>query len=141
MVLRTSVTIAMAHRLQQYQGLCKNIHGHNWTAHVEVYGPLQLNGMVMDFSDFKQVVREELKRFDHCTLLQENDPFANVLREHNMRLHTTNFPPTTETFAEALHHVFGELFEDPMALIAVEVHETANNIVRVTAAGKARFMS
>ena len=52
-----------AHFLAQYQGKCRNIHGHRWTIKVEIYGEdLQKNGscrgMLVDFVDLKKYLNE-----------------------------------------------------------------------------------
>ena len=56
----------MAHALWNYDGLCKNIHGHSYKLFVTVIGePINnendnKNGMVIDFSDLKKIVKEKL---------------------------------------------------------------------------------
>jgi 6-pyruvoyltetrahydropterin/6-carboxytetrahydropterin synthase len=53
----------MAHALWNYDGLCKNIHGHTYKLYVTVMGvPCndsddQKNGMVIDFGDLKRIVK------------------------------------------------------------------------------------
>ena len=52
------------HALYGYDGLCKNVHGHSYKLAVTVIGsPIQdpthtKNGMVIDFSDLKKIVKE-----------------------------------------------------------------------------------
>ena len=53
----------MAHALQNYDGPCKNIHGHSYELFVTVIGiPIDeighpKNGMLIDFGDLKQLVK------------------------------------------------------------------------------------
>ena len=48
-----------AHRLYRYEGKCKNLHGHGWTAVVEVAcTELVPPGFVIDFGALKKVVKE-----------------------------------------------------------------------------------
>ena len=64
------------HALHGYDGLCKNVHGHSYKLSVTIKGqPINdpshvKNGMVIDFSDLKKIVREEIVYpFDHATVL------------------------------------------------------------------------
>lgn len=66
-------TFEMAHALWNYDGPCKNVHGHSYRLFVTLSGsPVDdasdpKNGMVIDFSDLKRIVSEEIVRiFDHA---------------------------------------------------------------------------
>jgi 6-pyruvoyltetrahydropterin/6-carboxytetrahydropterin synthase len=55
-----------AHKLNNYDGLCANLHGHTYTLHVSVKGKVNKNGFVMDFKDLKEIVKERvLLKLDH----------------------------------------------------------------------------
>lgn len=63
----------MAHALWNYDGPCKNVHGHSYKLFVTISGsPLNdpenpKNGMVIDFTDLKRIVRKEIiDIFDHA---------------------------------------------------------------------------
>jgi len=69
----------MAHVLQDYDGPCRNIHGHSYRLFVTLEGfPSQKKGdpktgMVMDFSDLKKIVEKEIiKVFDHAVALSSS---------------------------------------------------------------------
>ena len=57
-------TFEMAHVLWNYDGPCKNVHGHSYRLFVTLSGfPADnpdnpKNGMVMDFSDLKSIVKK-----------------------------------------------------------------------------------
>lgn len=66
----------MAHVLWNYDGPCRNVHGHSYKLFVTITGiPVQdaanpKNGMVMDFSDLKRIVRKEITDvFDHAVVV------------------------------------------------------------------------
>jgi 6-pyruvoyltetrahydropterin/6-carboxytetrahydropterin synthase len=66
----------MSHVLWNYDGPCKNVHGHSYRLFVTIAGnPVEnienpKNGMVMDFSDLKTIVRKEIvDLFDHSVVL------------------------------------------------------------------------
>lgn len=59
-----------AHLLPEYEGKCKNLHGHSFVLDVEIAGmyngPKVYDTMVLDFGDLKQIVTEEIiDRLDH----------------------------------------------------------------------------
>jgi len=67
--------ISAAHHLDlDYESKCKNVHGHNYIVEVWMYGELNENGMVMDFSKIKEAVM----KYDHRDL---NDFFAQPTAE------------------------------------------------------------
>ncbi|MGW8315614.1 MAG: 6-pyruvoyl trahydropterin synthase family protein, partial [Bacteroidales bacterium] len=66
----------MAHALWNYDGACRNIHGHSYKLYVTLKGrPGQEPGhpkfgMVMDFSDLKRLVKEPVVDFlDHSLVV------------------------------------------------------------------------
>ena len=71
--LKTSACFDSAHFLHGYNGKCANIHGHHWVVEVMISsGKLQgcgeKRGMLLDFGDFKQAVKEIAKGFDHTLI-------------------------------------------------------------------------
>jgi 6-pyruvoyltetrahydropterin/6-carboxytetrahydropterin synthase len=69
----------MAHALWQYDGPCKNVHGHSYRLFVTISGvPANVpgnpkNGMVMDFTDLKAIVRNEIVNvFDHAVVISRS---------------------------------------------------------------------
>jgi 6-pyruvoyltetrahydropterin/6-carboxytetrahydropterin synthase len=65
-------TFDAAHRLDNHEGNCKNLHGHTYKLHVGVYGPIinepgaPDDGMVLDFAELKSIVKTEIiDKLDH----------------------------------------------------------------------------
>ena len=55
-----------AHMLKGYDGLCSNLHGHNWTVQVFIRADrLDDIGIAADFTVIKRVLSEILAQFDH----------------------------------------------------------------------------
>jgi len=74
--LTLSFTFAAAHCLEGHAGECARLHGHTYRLEVTVRGPVQANGMVVDFSALKKLVRETIiERVDH-QYLNEVFPFV-----------------------------------------------------------------
>lgn len=96
------IEISAAHRLSlSYPSKCENLHGHNWIVTVHCRSKeLNSDGMVLDFSRIKEVVKGKL---DHRNL---NDVF--------------DFNPTAENIARWICDQFPECFK-------VEVQESEGN--------------
>ncbi|WP_298221402.1 6-carboxytetrahydropterin synthase [Flavobacterium sp.] len=104
------------HALYGYDGKCKNVHGHSYKLSVTVIGvPItdRTNvkfGMVIDFSDLKKIVKEEIvDHFDHATVFNETTPhleLANELKTRGHHVILVNYQPTSENmvidFAEKI---------------------------------------
>ncbi|WP_299883362.1 6-carboxytetrahydropterin synthase [uncultured Lacinutrix sp.] len=94
------------HALYGYDGKCKNVHGHSYKLSVTVFGqPITDNsnvkfGMVIDFSDLKKIVKEEIVDvFDHATVFNKNTPHVELAKELQDRGHNVllvNYQPTSE---------------------------------------------
>lgn len=105
-----------AHALYGYDGKCKNIHGHSYKLSVTVLGsPIDDKsnvkyGMVIDFSDLKKIVKEEIvDLFDHAAVFNKNTPhieLAKILKDSGHHVILVDYQPTTEMmildFAEKL---------------------------------------
>lgn len=84
----------------------KNVHGHSYKLSVTVIGqPIADNtnvkfGMVIDFSDLKKIVKEEIVDvFDHATVFNKNTPHVELAKELEDRGHNVllvNYQPTSE---------------------------------------------
>jgi 6-pyruvoyltetrahydropterin/6-carboxytetrahydropterin synthase len=68
-------TFAAGHALRDYKGKCENVHGHNFKVQVTIEGErLDRTGMLVDFIDVKDKMREVIARLDH-QFLNEVPPF------------------------------------------------------------------
>lgn len=101
-----------AHRLRNYQGLCENLHGHNWKVEATVAAErLDSAGMVIDFSILKQKLQQILDVLDH-RYLNEIDPFKDL-------------NPSSENLAAYLFERLAHALHDTQArLISVSVWES-----------------
>ncbi len=71
-------TFSAGHALRGYRGKCENVHGHNYRVQVTLEGP-QLDGigLLVDFTQLKDVMRGAIKRLDH-QFLNDLEPFTTV---------------------------------------------------------------
>jgi len=101
----------MGHRLPFHEGLCKNIHGHSYEAHVILSGEPDANGMVMDYYDMKLLIQDKLDELDHSFLCNSSDTIVReFLERNNMKMVLVEFPTTAENIARMLAtHVVSNL--------------------------------
>lgn len=57
---------------------CESLHGHNYTVEAIVTGPLDANGMVLDFRDVKKQAVNVCARLDHKVLLPGNSETITI---------------------------------------------------------------
>lgn len=53
-------TFDSAHKLENYEGDCKYLHGHTYKLEITLRGKVDYRGMVMDFNDLKTIVKEKV---------------------------------------------------------------------------------
>ena len=92
------------HRLLNYEGKCRHLHGHNGKAVITLEGPsLDARGMVMDFSELKRVVGGWIDdTLDHTMLLNKADPVLPELQKRGERVHVLDVNPTAENIAKLI---------------------------------------
>ena len=56
----------------------ESLHGHNYTVEATVNGPLDTNGMVLDFRDIKKQAVNICSRLDHKVLLPKNSKTITI---------------------------------------------------------------
>ena len=76
------IDFCYGHRLLNYDGKCKYLHGHNGRAVITLEAEgLDDRGMVLDFSDIKRVVATWIdENLDHRMILHRDDPAIPALR-------------------------------------------------------------
>ena len=62
------IDFAAAHHLRDYNGKCKNLHGHNYKLQVTVTGTMNDIGMVVDFGVIKKYLKMLDEVLDHQNL-------------------------------------------------------------------------
>lgn len=69
------ITFSAAHRLTNYEGQCKYLHGHNYKLEVTVQKKQDLmrNGFVIDFKEVKRMLGFVKGIYDHATIVSTED--------------------------------------------------------------------
>ena len=123
-----------AHALYGYDGKCKNIHGHNYKLSVTVVGaPIEDKshpkyGMVIDFSDLKKIVKEEIvDPFDHATIFNKNTPhleLANILMDNGHKIVLVDYQPTSEMMVINFAEKISSKLPKNIQLFSLKLQET-----------------
>jgi 6-pyruvoyltetrahydropterin/6-carboxytetrahydropterin synthase len=99
------IDFCYGHRLLNYDGKCRYLHGHNGRAIISIEAErLDERGMVLDFSEIKQIVSTWIdEQLDHRMILHEADPVVPVLREMGEPLFLMHENPTAENIARLIY--------------------------------------
>lgn len=66
MQITKEFVFACAHKLDNYEGPCKMLHGHTYKLQVTLQGEPKNNGMLMDFVELKNIVTVHvISKLDH----------------------------------------------------------------------------
>lgn len=126
-------TFEMAHSLTDYDGLCKNIHGHSYHLDVTVIGePIRDTtspklGMIIDFGDLKNIVHKEIiGQLDHALLLNEKSDreLISILKKHYEKIVLLPYQPTTENLLEDMALRIRKKLPVEVQLFSLRLRET-----------------
>lgn len=114
------------HRLLNYAGKCRHLHGHNGKAVITVEAAaLDRLGMVVDFGDVKRVVGQWIDEvLDHTMILHRDDPLIPELRKAGERFVELDVNPTAENLARL---IFDHAAEAGLPVVEVTLWETENS--------------
>ena len=119
------IDFCYGHRLLNYDGKCKYLHGHNGRAIIAIEAEkLDDRGMVLDFSDIKKVVSRWIDtELDHRMLLHRDDPAIDALRKLCEPLQLLDVNPTAENIAKL---IFDFTASQGFPVVEVNLWETPN---------------
>ena len=109
-----------AHILHGHPGNCKRMHGHNWLVEAEVQGDNTNEiGMVIDFKDIKNNLKEIISMLDH-QFLNDLQPFMNE-------------NPTAENISKYIYkELSNNINTDNIKVSKIKLWETSNSAVTYT---------
>jgi 6-pyruvoyltetrahydropterin/6-carboxytetrahydropterin synthase len=80
MIITREFVFDSAHRLEWEPGKCKQLHGHTYRLQVSVEGKLNENGIIINFTELKDIVKKKiLDELDHKYL---NELISNPTAEN-----------------------------------------------------------
>lgn len=130
-------TFETGHALYGYDGKCRNVHGHSYKLSVTVIGsPIEDSnnvkfGMVIDFSDLKKIVKEEIvDQFDHATVFNKNTPHVDLAKELEDRGHhviLVNYQPTSENMVIDFAQKIKDRLPENIKLFSLRLQETESS--------------
>jgi 6-pyruvoyltetrahydropterin/6-carboxytetrahydropterin synthase len=99
------IKFCYGHRLLNYDGKCRHLHGHNGRAVLTLEAAqLDALGMVVDFSRIKRVVSAWIdEALDHRMLLHRDDPALPLLRQQGEPVFVMDVNPTAENIARLIY--------------------------------------
>ncbi len=130
--LKTEAAFDSAHFLKDYQGKCKNLHGHRWRVIITICSNAlkkdkQTHGMLVDFGDLKDSLKKETDTLDHCLIIEKDSlkpKTKQALLEENFHIEEVPFRPTAENFSR---YFFERLKQAGFPVYEATVYETPNN--------------
>ena len=126
----------MAHTLYEYDGLCRNIHGHSYNLEVTLIGEPRnkaqhpKDGMVIDFGDLKEIVKTQIvSRFDHALMVNKLVPQSqlDLLLKTTNRLIVVDFQPTSENIAAFIAEILQQHLPVGVTLFSIRLYETVTS--------------
>lgn len=124
MIIKKEFTIDLAHRLQNHQWKCFNVHWHTYKIILYIEWWLQTEWhqtwMVMDFWNIKPIIKEIEDIFDHAYIYKQWEEVWEYLKWLWLKVFELEFEPTAENMAEFLCKKFDilswiEVYETPTA--------------------------
>lgn len=126
----------MAHALWNYDGACKNIHGHSYKLFISVKGiPNNQEGnpkfgMVLDFKDLKKMVKKNIvDPLDHSLVVYKaaDNESLSIVKNMYEKVHVFDFQPTCENLVIYIATTLQQQLPDNLELHSVKLHETATS--------------
>jgi len=136
-IIRVTKTAAfeMAHALANYDGPCRNIHGHSYKLAITVTGTVikekgdPKEGMVIDFKDIKMIMNEVVQRYDHALVLSNETQSATKTKLSSQfdKVLFVDYQPTCENLLIDIKNRLNEKLDNSYKLFSVRLDETATS--------------
>lgn len=136
MLITKYIECDIGHRVLNHKSKCRNLHGHRYRIEVGVDDKVITTsgssdeGMVIDFSDLKEIMMDEIDRvFDHGLILAKFDTIYHTLTKDNvardLKIIGVDFIPTAENLAKYWYQLIKpKLKERNIKIKFVRVFET-----------------
>lgn len=120
------IRFCYGHRLLNYDGKCRHLHGHNGRAVITLQADrLDALGMVVDFSTIKKVVNSWIdQHLDHRMILHKDDPALPFLQKQNEPVFLMDVNPTAENIAKL---IFDHALSQGFPVVEVKLWETEDS--------------
>ena len=117
------IDFCYGHRLLNYDGQCKYLHGHNGRLEIDVVSnSLDEKGMVIDFTVIKKTVKTWIDlKMDHRMILAKEDPLISILKDAGQPIYVMEDNPTAENIAKL---VFNQVKSQGIEVKEIRLWET-----------------
>lgn len=125
----------MGHAIDEYDGMCKYIHGHSYVLHVSICAgkkssePLPPPGFVIDFKELKKIVSDKVvSKLDHALVLSEQ-----YLKKHpsnggsNQNLIIWPYEPSAENILYFIRQELQQALSENFILTRLKLWETSDS--------------
>jgi 6-pyruvoyltetrahydropterin/6-carboxytetrahydropterin synthase len=116
-----------AHALKDYNGACRNIHGHSYKLHVTIKGEVTSeDGILIDFSELKKLVNNNIiSKYDHSLLLKEDDQMVEKgIGDFTQNLVRVSYNPTSENLIINFANLIDNILPNAVQLHHLKLYET-----------------
>jgi 6-pyruvoyltetrahydropterin/6-carboxytetrahydropterin synthase len=133
----------MAHVLWNYDGPCKNVHGHSYRLFVTLSGipnneqSNPKNGMVIDFTDLKSIIEKEIVSvFDHAVVVSKrfDKEKLNMFTKMFGNTVLVDYQPTCENLISDFAGRIGKFLPQGVNLHSLKLYETSTSFAEWFAA-------
>ena len=120
------IEFCYGHRLINYEGKCKYLHGHNGIIEIDIdSSKLNKDSMVIDFNDIAQIAKSWINdNIDHKMILSKNDGIISTFKQNGEPMYIMDGNPTAENIAK---HIFHSLYSLGLNIIELRLWETPNS--------------
>jgi len=129
-------TFEMSHVLRNYDGPCRNVHGHSYRLFVTLSGtPVNddtspKNGMVMDFTELKNIVMKKIVTlFDHSVVISRDfdREKMEMLTKTFGNTVIVDYQPTCENLVKDFAQRLIDEMPEGVRLHSLKLYETAKS--------------
>ena len=115
--ITVTTVISASHHLRGYEGMCENVHGHNYRVEASVKADnLNEQGLALDFKELKKHLREIAQDYDHHDLNQLED-FLTI-------------NPSSENIARVIYRRLAQrINQTGISMHKVRVYETEGSCI------------
>jgi len=133
MIVEKKAHFYAAHRNQDLDDKCKNLHGHSYFLTL-IFDIPKVGSITILFGDLDTVINGVVKgKYDHALLIDRNDPLFTTLQAHHpdFKLVVFDQPTSVENLCFQL---FGDLLGQIPYLKEIVVQETTTSFIRYSLA-------
>lgn len=131
-IIEKEISFEAGHRLMNYEGKCKWIHGHNYIVTIGLASDkLDDTGMVRDFSEIKTKIKEFIdEKIDHGMIFHMDDvEWIKIFKKKKQKVYIMSENPTAEAIASHLFNTFKVFFKE-LKYVGIQETPTSKSIYR-----------